>query len=43
MDSLAGPLFEGLIAVGVQSLHWFVKTFGMVSWSSVQYMGTQMM
>lgn len=35
MDSLAGPLFEGLVAVGTQSLHWFVKTFGIASWSSV--------
>lgn len=35
MDSLAGPLFEGLVAVGAQNLHWFVKTFGIASWSSV--------
>lgn len=37
---LAGPPFEGLIAVGAQSLHWFVQTFVIVSWNAV-YMDIQ--
>lgn len=41
MNSLSGLLFEGLVAVGAQSLHWFLKT--LESFPGALYIGTQKM